>query len=444
MAQRTEMLMKNMEFVGYDDLNKKPGFQMAMQKANGKYYLYASCYSSNGVNILDVTDPYHPRKVKWLEGPWPDENIRSGQLVCKIQVADGLMLTAHEPAMPILQGNRGDEPGFGALMIWDVKTDPEDPKPLSRIDFHGQGVHRFFYNGGDYAYLTATEDGYNVFILQIVDLHDPKNPVIVSKWAVPGQEMEPGHVLNPVTDIQLPMIHAVMVKNDIAYVAAPNYGFTLLDVSDKKKPKEIGRLPINDAFGGGMQGTAVHTAMPLGDTRYAIVTSEGERPTNFSEEWGAFGTGMDCFSFKMNMFGVADVEDMDMPTLISMCPYPEVPEGYTHGKNFNFVDGIRVPFGPHNMFDAFGPDVYEKRNDRIYNAYFQAGLRAYDVSDPFMPKEIAYFMPPDPKERLVKSENGRTAADPLVAVTEDVLVDDRGYIYVDTFNDGVYIVKCTV
>lgn len=29
-------LSKNIEFIGYDDLNKKPGFQMAMQKQNGK------------------------------------------------------------------------------------------------------------------------------------------------------------------------------------------------------------------------------------------------------------------------------------------------------------------------------------------------------------------------------------------------------------------------
>lgn len=37
---------------------------------------------------------------------------------------------------------------------------------------------------------------------------------------------------------------------------------------------------------------------------------------------------------------------MNRPNLISVFPYPEVPEGYTHGKNFNYVDGMRVPFGP--------------------------------------------------------------------------------------------------
>lgn len=63
--QRKECLMKNMEFVGFDDLNGKPGFQMAMQKANGHYYLYATSFRWNGINILDVTDPKNPRKIKW-------------------------------------------------------------------------------------------------------------------------------------------------------------------------------------------------------------------------------------------------------------------------------------------------------------------------------------------------------------------------------------------
>lgn len=45
------------------DLNGKPGFQMAMQKANGHYYLYATSFRWNGINILDVTDPKNPRKT---------------------------------------------------------------------------------------------------------------------------------------------------------------------------------------------------------------------------------------------------------------------------------------------------------------------------------------------------------------------------------------------
>lgn len=43
MTQRKEPIMKNMELIGYDDLNGKPGFQMALYRtAEGKYYLYSA------------------------------------------------------------------------------------------------------------------------------------------------------------------------------------------------------------------------------------------------------------------------------------------------------------------------------------------------------------------------------------------------------------------
>ena len=70
MAQRKEMLMKNIEYIGYCDLNRKPGFQMAMYKSpENRYYLYAACFRDNGFNIVDVTDPSAPI-AKWVEGDW--------------------------------------------------------------------------------------------------------------------------------------------------------------------------------------------------------------------------------------------------------------------------------------------------------------------------------------------------------------------------------------
>lgn len=79
--QRKECLMKNMEFVGFDDLNGKPGFQMAMQKANGHYYLYATSFRWSGINILDVTDPTNPKK---LNG-WKDSGLMTVSMTDKVR-----------------------------------------------------------------------------------------------------------------------------------------------------------------------------------------------------------------------------------------------------------------------------------------------------------------------------------------------------------------------
>ena len=449
MSRRTEPLAKNIEFIGFDDLNGKPGFQMAMQKVGDKYYLYTASFRHNGWNILDVTDPTHPRNVKWMEGPWLSDDLHDGQSTPKIQIANGIMVTAHGGTMKELHGTDPGLPFWGGIMIWDVRTDPENPILLTKFECKGgAGVHRFFYNGGRYIYVTGACEGFNGFILRIVDIKDPKNPVEVGRWWTSEQYLN-DKISAGVTrygsaeSLSAPFLHSLTVKDDIAYLAYANKGFIMLDVKDKTQPKMISCLPLNPPFGGGSGGAPVHSALRLGDRPYVVVSTEGERPRYFCNE-ATEGLFKKIVTQPMNILGIVEITDMKHPSLISIFPYPEVPEGYTHGTNFNIVDGVRVPFGPHNIFDAFGPDVYEKRDDRVYCCYFGAGLRIYDVSDPYVPKEIAYFMPPDPEKDLFNNSTGDLLPGPKVAITEDVLVDDRGYIYVDTFQDGLYILRCTV
>ena len=89
------------------------------------------------------------------------------------------------------------------------------------------------------------------------------------------------------------------------------------------------------------------------------------------------------------------------------------------------------------------PPMYDKR--MIFIAYFNAGVRAVDIRDPYRPKEVGYYIPAVTKEtdvRCVKNAGGESCK--TVIQTNNVDVDDRGYIYiVDRADTGMHILELT-
>jgi len=79
----------------------------------------------------------------------------------------------------------------------------------------------------------------------------------------------------------------------------------------------------------------------------------------------------------------------------------------------------------------------------LFVAFFNAGIRALDIRDPFNPKEIAYFVPAV-NAKTDKRCVGRGADErcKIAIQTNNVDVDDRGYIYiVDRANTGMHILE---
>ena len=75
-------------------------------------------------------------------------------------------------------------------------------------------------------------------------------------------------------------------------------------------------------------------------------------------------------------------------------------------------------------------DFHEDGTGRFFNA----GVRAYDVSNPYQPREAAYFVP------------GAPALSPAGAIQlNDVYVDEKRIVYtVDRHAGGLYILEMTV
>ena len=81
----------------------------------------------------------------------------------------------------------------------------------------------------------------------------------------------------------------------------------------------------------------------------------------------------------------------------------------------------------------------EQPGNLIYIAYFNAGLRIFDISDSRLPKEVGYFMPP---ERPGLPEHAGAHASPI-NWSEEVAVDARGNIYLNDDKWGTFVLRYT-
>ena len=67
----------------------------------------------------------------------------------------------------------------------------------------------------------------------------------------------------------------------------------------------------------------------------------------------------------------------------------------------------------------------------VYIAYFNAGLRVVDISNPFNPLEVGYYVPDPPTGHNFVQTN-------------DVDLDYRGYVYItDRTGHGMHILEFT-
>jgi hypothetical protein len=73
----------------------------------------------------------------------------------------------------------------------------------------------------------------------------------------------------------------------------------------------------------------------------------------------------------------------------------------------------------------------------VFVSWFNAGVRAIDIRDPYAPKEAGFYIPATTKD--TDPRDGKIAIQ-----TNNVEVDDRGLIYiVDRANTGIHILELT-
>jgi hypothetical protein len=412
---------ENVELLSYHDLDGHAGFKLAMQETDGRFFLYVASLWHPAWAILDVTEPEHPRLVRWVDGPANTSTVQ-------IQVADNRMITGLEHIAPAWQAYRlTGEPSDG-FIIWDV-SDPENPVELGRWVSGARGTHRNFYDGGRYVHACTTLPGFDGHIYGIVDIEDPASPTLIGKWWWPGQNKAAGEEFSK-SDLKarnsgrpfpkgatpsnaLALHGGAYVSGDRAYCPWMRAGLVILDIADIEHPRMASRLPVYPPLGSSI---ALHTAVPIPGRDLVIVNSEAlnescDEPVNFA--------------------GLVDVSDEDDPILISLFPQPRAPRGYGF-PNFCAKGGR---FGPHNQHQPQGMPCLQSHSNYVYLTYFNAGLQIFDISEPRDPFIAGYYIPDDPVARRGPMPHH------LVMQAEDVIVDRRGNIFMSEKNSGIYALR---
>jgi len=397
---------RRIRHLSYSDQGGRPdGVQVMVNRG----HVYVGHMFSDGVTILNAGDPRELKPVGFF-------SAGAGTRTHHLQVADDVMLLANGANIVAMQSYDNLRGYFensladsitnrkrfrSGLSIHDISS-PAEMKEVAFLEMPGFGINRLWWPGGRYAYVSAHFDGFIDHILCIVDLNEITRPEIVSRWWLPGMNRAAGETPTFPAGRRVALHHMVTAGNR-GYAAWRDGGFTIHDISDVARPKLLSHINWSPPFPGG-----THTPLPLPGRNLAVVVDEANAEK--------------CAKGTFHTF-IVDVRAPENPVPISTLPTPRDRDFCSAGV-----------FGPHNVHENRPGSFISSQ--LIFATYQNAGIRVFDMSDAFAPKEVGALVPPQPKT-LADTRPNRAR----IIQSADVFVDAKGLIYATDYNAGLYILE---
>ena len=438
---------RNVEFVGRHDLQGRDALQVtAISDAANGDWLYVGHHDDtwagvprlnpvtnalewNGTSILDVSDPANPELV-WHIPNAVNANSRSTSVVYDYA------FESDPPGRDYLVRNsqNADTAVFQVFDVTERATDPSRIRLVAEItatpeDSCGPGcgggltgAHKGWWSPETGLYYTAANepgfrDGHH---LVIFDLRDPANPAFVGRGWLPGQRTS-----EPETEYGTNWHHPVVDEaNGRVYGAYLGGGDVVaFDVADPSEPRLVWHMDTEPP------GRGTHTVAPI-----VYETAPNFGPDAWPRVYAlvadeATGPDIGCAHPVRTKLYMLDITDADTTGTAYPIDTWQVPDG-------EFCDtGGR--FGPHQFAETINGALNRFEDGIAYVAYFNAGVRVLDVSDPYDMREVGYYVPET-------NENSHPIAEgePTVIQINDVAVDARGYVYAsDRVGGGLFVLR---
>ena len=419
---------KNMQLVGFNDLQGRSAYQPTIYKyESGRYVAFVGHHNgtspiapdANGTSIVDVTNPAHPVYLTHIATA-----AGGAQMV---RVCNGLAGTPGAGHVFMLRATSTQHE------LYDV-TDPAAPSLVGVVAGPFAATHKNEWEcATGIAYLVSAVPGWRVSrVLQVFDLSNPYVPVHIRDFGLVGQEPGATGEFPP----QGP--HGCLSRPEVerVYCGHGTSSNGVVVILDRQKllsgipgsPDPFAPTPENLAYPVvAQQNTPVfmgaHTTFP----QLGMVVPEFAADARLNVRDFIFmvneAGGNECQGATRQLVFMMDITDEVNPFSVASYQVPEA------SGNFCSRGGR---FGAHASHE--NPDSpFEKKI--VFVSWFNAGVRAIDIREPYTIREVGYFIPP-------VNANTFPTGGKVVIQTNNVEVDDRGYIYTaDRAGSGMHILR---
>ncbi len=435
----------NIRLVGMSDLQARSAYQPTIHHQGERYIAYIGHHGGtddiptpinpmtgkaepNGTSIVDVTDPANPKYLKHLPGQPGTYEGGGAQMV---RICDGKMLPKGDRTAVYMLRTFGSE----AHEIWNV-ADPANPVLITRIAGLKDTHKSWWECDTGIAFLVSGNPDWRIRrMTQVYDLSDPAHPVKIRDFGLPGQE--PGATGVIPTELHGP-ISTGPAGNRVYFGYGTNKG-GMVQIVDREKllkgapeptPENLRSPEISRMFMSSLNGA--HTTYPL--LKMPIAEFAKDKDGSKRDILMIVDEAIlnECNEARQ-MVWFADMTVESRPMMIS---------NYTVAEASGDFCARGGRFGSHSSNESVAPVFYGKV---ALISFFNAGVRALDIRNPYSPKEIGHFIPSitaNTDKRCV-TVDGKDRCKVAIQ-TNNVETDDRGYIYiVDRANTGMHVLELT-
>jgi hypothetical protein len=475
---------KNMKIIGYNDDQSRETLQVSVLRQGKRQFAFlgehdrgswqplhfndlTGQYEENGTSIMDISDPAHPTLVAHIPNFTYDGSAQENRNSRSASVVYNLMGSDRDFLVRNSEGN-----GTSYYEVFEITNITRDGGVtyvklgnIQSTDSCGSGcggtltsVHKGYFSPSGFYYGVESEPGFNSRNHWAVwDLRDlpSVNPGawnqelgrFVGRGWIEGQKSDEPDLGNP------GMHHPIVDEENSRVYGAYNSGGNAvswnIDFRDGEPHPDpasgdLKRFPIAWQLDTSPPYRGIHTLAPFYYDEVPNYTGNA-LPRVYALTNNEAG-GDDIVPCPGGIRAQAFMMDITSADNFSTPPGT--------GTAFN-VDTWQIPvqsdgvdycakggrFGPHQYNETQNGKINRAPDKIVYFAYFNAGVRVLDISDPYNMKEVGHCVYPDNDQNTgVTLEQDQLGYKVIQA--NDVDTDDRGLVYVtDRVGTGFYVMQ---